>query len=161
MTKFRHWSNGQIPRHFFQFWTGGGVTPSSLGRGGGVPHPVWTGGVPHQVLTREVHRGTPSHPDLGMGYPLISRMGYPSVQTWDGVPPPTQTYPPSGPGMGYPPSGPGMGYPPPDLGWGTPLSAGWGTPRLDLGRGTPPPGRCERTDACENITFPIPSECGR
>ena len=59
----------------------------------------------------------------------------------------------------------------PDLRWGTPRpDLGWGTPCPDLGRGySPIPHRpegvphykCERTDACENITFPTPLECGR
>ena len=70
--------------------------------GGGYPIHSWTwvGGLP------------PSSPGP---LPLISRMGYPPVWTWDGVSPsrPGMEYPLSGPRMGYPPllSGPGMGYP--------------------------------------------------
>ena len=69
---------------------GGGGTPSSLGQG--VPHPVLDGGYPIQSWTG----GTPSspgwgvpqypHADLGWEY-LISRMGYPPVQSWDGISP--------------------------------------------------------------------------
>ena len=57
---------------------------------GGVPHPVLDRGVSHSA------DGGYPHPDLGwgtpisiMGYPYLSGpgMGYPTVQTWDGVPP--------------------------------------------------------------------------
>ena len=78
-------------------WTGGGE---------GTPSCWWGKGYP----------GTP-HPDLepGQGGTPLSRpgMGYPLVQTWDGVPPSR-----SRPGMGYPtPSRPETGYPPPPKWW--------------------------------------------
>ena len=77
------------------------------------------------------------------GYPPTSWPGTciwgvpPILLTGDGVPPP------SWPGKGYPLFWPGMGV----------------SPILTCKGDTP--CRCGRTDACENITFPIPSECVR
>ena len=81
--------------------------------------------------------GTPHHPDLARGYPR---------------------YPPHHPDLVW-----GVPQVPthhPDLGWGTPdPDLGWGTPPTStvLGRGSPPPRKCEQT---ENITFPHPSDAG-
>ena len=107
---------------------GGGIL-SSPGRGIpiqswlGVSHPVLAGGIPCSVLARGIPRGTPHHPDLGYGSPLSRPgMGYPSVQTWDGVfqiqtwdgGPPIQTC------DGVPPIQTCNGVPPhPELGCGT------------------------------------------
>ena len=63
-----------------RFADGGGGTPSSLGQGRGVPHPVLDGGVPHPVLDR---RATPW---VGVP-PFLILDGVPPVWTWDGVPP--------------------------------------------------------------------------
>ena len=116
----------------------------------GVPHPILDGGYPrYPPLSAEwgtliqTWDGVPPGP--GIGYPPISRMGYPP-------PGPGMGYPPSRPGMGYSPqSGPGMGYPPrPEMGY--PPDLRWGTPCPDLGWGTPPPQKVEQTHTCENIT---------
>ena len=65
------------------------------------------------------------------------------------------------------------GTPRPNLGpgWrgGIPSSPVKGVPPILIWHGVPPswpwkgvpPSRCGQTDACENITFPIPSECRR
>ena len=100
----------------------------------------------HPVLTWDLYGGTPS---WWQGYLIL---------TWEGIPP-------SWPGKGVPPILTWDGVPLPILTWeeGKPPPPSW------PGKGVPPlvgqmgvhPGRCGRTDACENITFPIPSECGR
>ena len=151
--------------------------------GGGVPIQSWMGGVPHAVLARpggyqssSGQGGTPSslgqgvpHPVLArkgtLGYPPIQTLdGVPPVETWDGVPFPIQTWygvlPSARLGMGYPmvqtwdgvpPSWSGMmGYPSSQL-YGVPPhpDLGWGTP-LSAGWGTPP--KVEQTHTGENIT---------
>ena len=62
-----------------QSWTGG--TPFSPGQGG-YPTQSWTGGYPS--VTSPIKKDE------------VSSMGYPSVQTWDGVPPWSRR-------MGHPP----------------------------------------------------------
>ena len=86
---------------------------------------TWIGGYP---LPREVPPSQVGYPhlDLEKGTPCLDLgRGYPHLDLTRGYPPP-----PPGPGKGYPPSVDGL-HPP------------------------PPPSRCERADACENITFPI------
>ena len=136
---------------------GEGGTPSSLGRG--VSHPVLDGGVSNPVLDGgggegypiqswiweypgspvQTPDGVPHCPDLGCGTPIPTRdrvppsrpgMGYPLVQTWDGVAPTWDGVPPIQTWDGVPPC--------PDLGWGTPLSTiGMGYPLPGIGY--PPP----------------------
>ena len=85
-------------------------------------------------------------PEPGMGYPL-TRSGWGTPQTWDGVPPQTWDWVPPWTWNQVPPPDQGPGPPldlgpgtPPDLGLGNPLDLGLGTPpTLDLGPGTPPP----------------------
>ena len=119
------WVGGGGAVYPIQFWPRGGSTSSSP-RWGGVPHPVLAeGGTPSDPSWGEPIQswmgGTPSSdlgPDLDR-VPPLSRpgMGYPPIQTWDGVPPCPDL------GWGIPPSRPGMWYPfpCPDLEWGTPL----------------------------------------
>ena len=135
----------------------------------------WRGVTPSQVGYPLISwmRYPPPHPDLGRGYP-ISWMGYPpgpDLGRGVGYPLSAGWATPSPLSwMGYPPSRPGkvvlpvnwMGYPHPDLGMGTPHQLDGVPPCPDLGRGYPPsvdgvplPAKCEWTDACENITFPI------
>ena len=93
-------------------------------QGGEVPHPVMVGGA--GTPSSHGQRGTPGTP--------------PTIQTWDGVPPPTIR-----PGMGYPRTiRPGMGYPPHNP---------------DLGQGTPPPSMVNR-QTFPSITFPRTTYAG-
>ena len=127
---------------------------------GGYPIPC-PGGYPITCLG-----GTPSHVWRGVPRPMSGggtprpEMGYPSGQTWDGVPPqpdlgwgtPSQTW------DGVPPlARPGMGYPPqPDLGWGTPPARpGMGYPLYhpDLdGEPPPPPRNVNRQTPVKTVT---------
>ena len=104
---------------------------------------TWMGGtLGPPILTMD---GGP--PNLGWGHPPIpvltwdggitpswSGQGVPPILTWDEVPPSGR--------MGYPSYQEGRGYPP---------SAGWKYFH---------PLKCERTDACENITFPFLRNAG-
>ena len=114
-----------------------GGTPSSDG-GGGVPHPVMVGGYPIQTWPRwGTPRVPPHHPDLAGGTPPSRPgMGYPTGQTWDGVPP----YPDLG--WGTPPN--------PDLRWGTPSPSRPGTGYLP-----PPQSRCKLTNKLKTVPSPI------
>ena len=86
---------------------GPGGTPS---QGPGVPHPR-SGGVPCP------RSGGYPIPGLGVPCPDLVMGGYP-ILTWSVG---TLGTPPSRPGMGYPPIQTWDGVPPhPDLGWGTP-----------------------------------------
>ena len=96
----------------------------------GVPHPVMVGGVGRYPI-QSWSGGTPSshgggevpHPVMVGGTP-----GTPTIQTWDGVPPPR-------PEMGYPPPRPGTGYPHhPDLVGGVPQIP----PTIQTWDGVPP-----------------------
>ena len=142
-------------------------------RGGGYhhPHTVPTGGTPIQpqrgVPPPSPNREVPPSSFNGGGVP-VSQMAY-ALSGRMRVPPPNwEGVPPSWPGEWVPLPWPGKGVPT-DLGRETPhpdLGRGY-PPQLDLGRGiplcqldggkTPPPllRGCGRTDACENITFPI------
>ena len=134
---------------------GGGCSLSSPGWGRGHTIQSWPRGytiqscwgVPHLVLSGGY---SPSHPWQGVCHPDLA--GVP-LSGLDGVPP-------IGDWMGYPTvrdwmrgtdMGSGTGVPPgKDMGPvdGCIMGWRWGTP-------------CEQTHACENSTYPIPSEYGR
>ena len=139
---------------------GGNTFPGLNGRGGGTPSQVrmgvslskvWTGGTPFPgldggwvPLPRSGYP-LPPHPDLGRGYP------HPDLRR--GTPPPHPDL-----GRGYPSSGrkgvspsQRMGIPPPPI-------KKEGEPPCQPDGGTH--RKCGRTDACENITFSVPSNAG-
>ena len=120
----------------------GGVYPSQVQAGGGLPPPGPAGGYPCWGLP--LPRGTPPQvPPVGPGQG-VSTLGTP-ITPGQGVP--HQGYPcwgvptlgtPIRPGQGYPCQGvPHLRYPPIRPGWGYPTS---GTPPLDQARGTPENG---------------------
>ena len=130
------WGEGYLP------WLGGQWVPTLAG--GYIPWPGGGGTYPGQGDT---------YPGWGEGIPTLARgEGIPTLARGG------STYP--GQGDTYPGWGEGI----PTLARGIPTLAGgrgylpWpgGVPTL---AGVPPPG-CGQTDACENSTFPHPSDAG-
>ena len=111
-----------------------GVPPPGPGKGTPYPHP-------HPPPGPEEESTPVPMPWPGKGYPTVA-----PTLTWEGVPP-CIPLPPE-PEKGVPP--------PPCLG----LWRGYSQPPLDLGRGTPPPRRCEQIDTCKNSTFPRTTYAG-
>ena len=118
-----------------------GVVPHSVMLQG-VPHPVMMGGTegnPNPDLDSWGALGTPHHPDLARGVPLVPPPSRPGQGWYSRYPPPSR------PMIGYPPSRPGTGYP---------------SPYPDLGQGTPPPMVNRQTFPSINITFPRTTYAG-